>query len=147
MREPEANTGYLLRLAHAHLDRQVVAGVVAAGHAMRPAHSAVFVNIDDGGTRLTDLAERARVTPQAMAELVDDLVGRGYAERVPDPRDGRAKLIVLTDRGYEAVQAAHETVIGIEADLEALLGRTGLVRLRTALRRIAAAPPRDPPPD
>ena len=77
------------------------------------------------------------MTPQAMSELVEDLVERGYMERVPDPTDGRAKLIVLTDLGNVALQDAFDTIIGIEAELEALLGRTGLLRLRKALHAIA----------
>jgi DNA-binding MarR family transcriptional regulator len=138
MREPEVNTTYLLGQAHQALNRRISAGVVAAGHPIRPAHAAVFVNIDSEGTRLTTMAERARMTPQAMSELVDDLVRLGYVERRPDPHDRRAKLIALTDRGDDALQAGFDTIIGIEADLEVLLGRPGLARLRTALRRIAS---------
>jgi DNA-binding MarR family transcriptional regulator len=141
LREPEENTTYWLEQAATRLDRRVTVGVNAAGHEMRPAHSRVFGNIDAEGTRLTQLAERARMTPQAMGELVDDLVARGYLDRIPDPSDRRAKLIVLTDRGYEAVQAAFDTIMGIEAELEALLGRNGLLRLRRALHRIVESTP------
>jgi DNA-binding MarR family transcriptional regulator len=137
LREPEVNTTYLLGQAYLALNRRITAGVVAAGHAIRPAHAAVFVNVDREGTRLTTLADRARMTPQAMAELVDDLVRRGYLERTPDPSDRRAKLIALTDLGWDALQDGFDTIIGIEADLESLLGRAGLTRLRTAVRRIA----------
>ena len=45
------------------------------------------------GIRLTHLAERALMTPQAMSELVEHLVSHGYLERMPDPSDRRAKLI------------------------------------------------------
>ena len=137
MREPEVNTTFLLGQAYVGLNRLITEGVQAAGHPIRPSHGAVFVNIDSEGTRLTALAERARMTPQAMGELVDDLVARGYLERTPDPADRRAKLIALTDLGYDALQAAFDTIIGIESDLEDLLGRPGLTRLRTALRRLA----------
>jgi len=137
LREPEANTTYLVELAGARLEQRVTAGVVAAGHPIREAHSAVFVNIDRDGTRLTHLAERALMTPQAMSELVDHLVSHGYLERMPDPSDRRAKLIVLTDLGYEALQDAFETIIGIEADLEVLLGRDGLVQFRRVLSQVA----------
>jgi DNA-binding MarR family transcriptional regulator len=141
LREPEVNTTYLLGRAYIGLNQRITAGVIAAGHPVRQAHAAVFVNIDTEGTRLTTLAERARMTPQAMGELVDDLVARGYLARTPDPTDRRAKLIALTDVGYDALQDAFDTIIGIERDLEALLGHAGLVRLRTALRRIAEEPP------
>ncbi|MGR6964390.1 MarR family winged helix-turn-helix transcriptional regulator [Geodermatophilus sp. URMC 61] len=144
LREPETNTTYLAEQAAARLEARITAGVAAAGHPIRVAHSAVFVNIDRDGTRLTQLAERAQMTPQAMSELVDHLAAHGYLERVPDPSDRRAKLIVLTDLGCDALQAAFDTIIGIEAELEGLLGRDGLRHLRTALRRISELPPSAP---
>jgi DNA-binding MarR family transcriptional regulator len=144
LREPETNTTYLLERAAARLERRVTAGVTGAGHPIRAAHSAVFVNIDREGTRLTHLAERALMTPQAMGELVDYLATRGYLERVPDPDDRRAKLIVLTDRGYDALQAAFDTIIEIEGLLEEVLGSDELLRLRAALRKIAEIPPPAP---
>jgi DNA-binding MarR family transcriptional regulator len=140
LQPPEENTNHLLKEAHLALERRIQAGVNAAGHPVRPAHAAVFVNIDSEGTRLTDLAERALMTPQAMGELVDDLARRGYVERIPDPSDRRAKLIVLTDRGYDAVESAFATINGIEVALEAALGRTTLLRLRSALRRVVDLP-------
>jgi DNA-binding MarR family transcriptional regulator len=137
LREPEVNTTYLLGRAHKLLNQRIQESVAAAGHPIRPAHSAVFVNIDRAGSRLTHLAERATMTPQAMGELVDDLAGLGYVERVPDPADRRAKLIVLTDLGYQALQAAFDTILAIEAELLAELGAGGLTRLQRALRRLA----------
>ena len=136
-REPEENTTYLLGQALTVLQLEITRGVNEAGHEVRTAHSAVFGNIDHEGTRLTQLAERAGMTPQAMSELVDDLVARGYLARIPDPTDGRAKLIVLTDLGNVALQDAFDTIIGIEAELEALLGRPGLLRFRKVLHAIA----------
>ena len=55
------------------------------------------------------------MTPQAMSELVEHLVSHGYLERMPEPSDRRAKLIVLTDIGCEAIQDAFDTIIGFEA--------------------------------
>jgi DNA-binding MarR family transcriptional regulator len=140
LREPETNTTYLLGRAYAQLNRRILEGVIAEEHPIRAAHAAVFINIDRAGSRLTQLAERAAMTPQAMGELVDDLVERGYLERVPDPSDRRAKLIMLTDDGFDALQAAFDTILGIEAELQADLGPTGLARLQRALRRIADEP-------
>jgi DNA-binding MarR family transcriptional regulator len=74
-----------------------------------------------------------------MGELVDDLERRGYVRRRPDPEDRRAKLIVLTPRGLACVQAAFETIVGIEQSLEDLLGSRGLRALRRILQRILAA--------
>jgi hypothetical protein len=64
--EPVENTTALLGLAYSALGHQIVAGVVAASFPRRPAHSSVFAHIDLAGTRLTELAARANITPQAM---------------------------------------------------------------------------------
>lgn len=45
---------------------------------------------------------------------------------MPDASDRRAKLIVLRDLGYEALQDAFDTIIGTEADLEVLLSGSRL---------------------
>jgi DNA-binding MarR family transcriptional regulator len=98
----------------------------------------VFAHIDLDGTRLTDLANRANMTPQAMGELVDDLERLGYVRRVPDPRDRRAKLIVPTEFGYGCLQAAFDTITGIEQELADLIGPKKLAELRSTLSRIIA---------
>ena len=67
---------------------------------VREGHGCVFGFIDlEHGSRLTDLAERAGLTKQAVGEAVAELERKGYVERVPDPEDGRAKIIKLTQRG------------------------------------------------
>jgi DNA-binding MarR family transcriptional regulator len=119
----------------------IVEGVSRAGYPQRPAHSAVFANIDLGGTRLSDLAARANMTPQAMGELVDDLEGLGYVRRRPHPDDRRAKLVVLTPKGRRCVEAGMRIVGGIEARLGDELGTRRLADLRRAAERIIATWP------
>jgi DNA-binding MarR family transcriptional regulator len=138
LRQPEDNTSALLGQAWGVLGRRILDGVQAAGHPIRMAHSMVFVHMELEGIRLTELAGRAAMTPQAMGELVDDLERMGYVERIRDPSDGRAKLIVLTDKGFDNLQAAFDTIAGIEADLAKLLGRRRLTELRASLRTIIA---------
>jgi DNA-binding MarR family transcriptional regulator len=74
------------------------------------------------GSRLTELASLARMTLPAMSELVDDLQRLGIVERRPDPSDGRAKLICLTDAGWEAMRTARGVIAEIEADYAQLVG-------------------------
>ena len=92
LREPEDNTAALLGQAWDVLGKRILDGVQAAGHPIRMAHSMVFVHIDLDGIRLTQLAERASMTPQAMGELVDDLVQMGYVAAHPRSvgREGEA---------------------------------------------------------
>lgn len=126
--------------AYLRLGHRIVEGVNAAGFPQRPAHSGVMAHIDlDGGTRLTALAVRANITPQAVGELVDDLERLGYVVRRPDPDDRRAKRIVLTNRGHACVAAAVRTIAEVEADLVDLLGTEALAELHDSLMRIAGA--------
>ena len=134
---PPRNTTALLGLAYMSLGHRIVEGVNTAGFPQRPAHSAVMAHIDiDGGTRLSTIAARANITPQAVGELVDDLERLGYVVRQPDPDDRRAKRIVLTERGRESVAAALDTIASLEAELEDALGPDKVAELHDSLSRI-----------
>lgn len=134
--QPSPNTISLLGQAYSLLGFQIVEGVVAAGFPQKPKHSAVFAQIDANGSRLTDLARRANITPQAMGELVDELEDLGYVTRKADPSDRRAKLIVLTRRGRAAVDAGRGAVVGLERDITEILGERGHASLRKMLLKI-----------
>lgn len=105
---------------------------------VRRAHNAVFVNLPAEGARLTDLSDEADMSKQAMGELVDDLEAKGYVERIPDPTDGRAKLIVWAERGKSAHRATLEAFAEIEAELSAAAGAEAVGQLRAALLDIHA---------
>lgn len=99
-------------------DRLLAAGLEDA----RVPHTHVTAYIKAEGSRLTELAAQARMTLPAMSELVDDLQRLGIVERRPDPGDGRAKLICLTETGWEAMRTARRVITEIEADYAQLVG-------------------------
>jgi DNA-binding MarR family transcriptional regulator len=133
------NTVSMLGQTYSLLGFQIVEGVVGAGYPQKPKHSAVFAQISPDGSRLTTLAQRANKTPQAMGELVDELVDMGYVVRRPDPGDGRAKLIVLTKRGRDAVAAGIQAIEGIEEEVTEILGARGHRELRRLLSKLLDA--------
>ncbi len=97
--------------------------LIAAGlHDARVPHTHVTAYIKADGSRLTELAAQARMTLPAMSELVDDLQRLGIVERRPDPSDGRAKLICLTEAGWEAMRSGHAAIAEIEAGYAELVG-------------------------
>ena len=102
----------------------------------RTAHGTIGQHIADRGSRVTELAELAQVSKPTVVYLVNDLERLGYVERVPDPDDGRAKLIRLTERGARAQEAAREIVAHIEHDWSLVLGRRDFATLRELLRRL-----------
>jgi DNA-binding MarR family transcriptional regulator len=105
---------------------------------IRITHGCVFGNIDPEGTRLTDLAERAFMTKQSVGEVVSDLEQRGYAERVPDPSDGRAKIIRLTERGHAARAVGMQLIDDVEQEWADRFGADRVAALRDALEAITA---------
>jgi DNA-binding MarR family transcriptional regulator len=105
---------------------------------IRPGHGCVFGNIEPEGMRLTDLAERAFMTKQSVGEVVSDLEKRGYAERVPDPNDGRAKIIRLTERGREAQAVGLGLIDEVEQEWVERFGAERVAALREALEVITA---------
>lgn len=114
---PRLHVGQLLVQLTRLFQNELFAGLVAAGLTdARVPHTHVTAYIKADGSRLTELAAQARMTLSAMSELVDDLQRLGIVERRPDPRDGRAKLICLTDAGWAAMRAARGVIAGIEAD-------------------------------
>lgn len=91
------------------------------------------IDDDDEGSRLTVLAERARIAKQTATALVDRLATAGYVRRLRDPDDGRARLVRLTARGREIVTVARAEEERIDAEWRAHLGPEQMAGLRSAL--------------
>ncbi len=130
----ELNTGLLLFIPYRALEARVYDALVAAGYDdVTVAQSRIFQRVGPDGTRLTELAESARVTKQTAGFLVDQLERAGYVERVSDPSDARARLVRITARGREAGRHAAAVVAEVEAEWTAHLGVRRMQQLRSAL--------------
>jgi len=87
------------------------------------------------GTRTTELARKMDVSKQAVGQLVQQLETLGYVERGPDPDDGRARRVLLTERGLEVVLAGLAVYEDLERELAEELGSEGLDAFKDASRR------------
>jgi DNA-binding MarR family transcriptional regulator len=105
---------------------------------IRPTHGCVFRFVQGEGLRLTDIAERANMTKQSVGEVVDDLVERGYAKRIPDPDDRRAKLICLTEKGERAQAHGRRLFDKVEKRWAQRYGAERIAGLRGLMEEIAA---------
>ena len=115
----------------------MLSAVAAAGFDdVTAAQARVFARIDPDGTRVTDLAERALITKQTAGFLVDQLERAGYVRRVPDPRDARARLVQVANRGRAAVEVARQAEAKVEAEWTAHLGEEATAQLRQTLARL-----------
>jgi DNA-binding MarR family transcriptional regulator len=139
-RQRPANIAVLMREAFVAVNDLVPSRLAERGHAaVRPAHGAVFQYLDDTGTTVSVLAERAQMTKQAMSELVAYLQEHGYVVRVPDPDDRRAKLVLPTARGREVVAIAQELAAEVEMQVNGILGDDRAGALRDDLEAIRQA--------
>jgi DNA-binding MarR family transcriptional regulator len=133
------NLGNLLRDPAFFINERLLERVAAAGFSdIRIAHTAVFQHVLDAGSRITELAERAQLTKPTVVYLVNDLEAMGYVERIPDPDDGRAKLVRLTARGHTARTTGRAAIAEIETEWRAALGEQRLAQLRQLLLELRA---------
>jgi DNA-binding MarR family transcriptional regulator len=137
----ESDLSRQLLESHRALASELVAGLAERGYDdLRPGHAAVFLHVDRrSGTRLTELARRARMTKQGMMLVVDDLESRGYVRRAPDPDDSRAKVVKLTAHGRRAAGETRRTVQAIETRTRRTLGERRYEALREALDAIVSS--------
>ncbi|KRB46317.1 MarR family winged helix-turn-helix transcriptional regulator [Terrabacter sp. Root181] len=130
----EPFVGLLMFIASRDVETRVVAAMRRAGiDDITLAQARVAARIGPHGTRLTDLAEQAQVTKQTATAIVDRLEHAGYVERVPDPTDGRARLVRLTGKAEALLPIARAEERRIEQEWERHLGPRRMRELRDAL--------------
>ena len=113
----QPNLGILLFVAYRALEQRAHEAVLEAGITdITLAQARIAARIGPHGTRVSDLAEQARVTKQSAGFLVDQLAAAGYVERVPDPADRRARLVRLTARAQRVVKTANAEVERVLAE-------------------------------
>ncbi|MEU9917553.1 MarR family winged helix-turn-helix transcriptional regulator [Streptomyces sp. NPDC051001] len=127
----------VLLAAAGELTHRINDGVVARGFEARPMYGFAFTRLAPDGATVTDLAVHLGVTKQAASQLVEDLVRKGYVERRPHPDDARARLVVLTERGWACTRAAEEAAAEAVGAWVELLGEGEVRALRDQLARIA----------
>ena len=133
----ELNLGLLCYIAARAMETHVFEALAAAGFDdITTAQGRLFARVGPKGTRVTDLAEQARITKQTAGFLVDQLERAGYVRRVPDPADARARLVQIAPRGEAAVAAARDAEAEVEAEWTRHLGKQGTSQLRRALTRL-----------
>jgi DNA-binding MarR family transcriptional regulator len=97
------------------------------------AHTAVLPHIDLAGTRLTEIARRMRISKQAVNQTVAELERVGMVKRVPDPTDGRARLVRFTARGRRELLAGLDILGELQRDVAAAIGAKRMQRLHDDL--------------
>lgn len=133
----EQHPAVLMFVAHRYAERRIFEAVHAAGFDdITLAQARVAARVGEDGTRLTELAEQAQVTKQSAGFLVDQLEAAGYVERVPDPRDARARLVRMSGRGRAVVERARVEEEAIATEWRGHLGAAAYDDLMAALTKL-----------
>lgn len=132
----DQNTGLLLFYPYRAMEARVLARVREAGYEVTAAQGRIFARIGPSGTRLSDLATQAQVTKATAGFIVDQLQRSGLVARVPDPDDGRARLVIITDKGQNAARLAADEVAAVEEEWTAHVGARRMRQLQQTLSRL-----------
>ena len=95
---------------------------LAARDMVGAAHIHITRHLSLAGERITDLAEKAGMTKQAMADLVTQCEAWGLVTREIDPHDARARHVRFTETGLVWLQAFHDAVSQAEAEFREAVG-------------------------
>jgi len=95
---------------------------LAARAQVSAAHIHITRHLARVGSRLTDLAERAGMSKQAMGALVDQCEAWGLVTRAADPLDARARQVQFTADGLAWLEAFRRAVVQAEAEFRAAVG-------------------------
>jgi DNA-binding MarR family transcriptional regulator len=144
MKKPRVS--YLLRVLHREYTLSVETALAEAGFDdLRPGDAKVFPFVPSEGIQVRELALRAGVRKQTMAQSVDQLEASGYLQRRPNPQDGRSRLIFLTERGAAARPVAANAGDHVEQRWAQLTSPEELEQLRgllhSLLKRLGDADP------
>ncbi|GAA2608055.1 MarR family winged helix-turn-helix transcriptional regulator [Paractinoplanes durhamensis] len=90
------------RAASERLSRGVHPGLDASAYGLL-----VYLR-DDGPRRPSDVAEHLGVGKATITRQLKPLEALGLIERLPDPGDGRAHLVALTDDGRQRMKQVRE---------------------------------------
>lgn len=133
------NAGRILGDALMRFEGRVLALLARAGYTeTRLSHVNLTRHLDLEGTRITELARRARMTNAAMTELVDQCERLGLVLREADPSDGRVRRVCFTEAGRQWLQAFGRALRQAERELQREIGADAAALLYGPLAAYAA---------
>jgi DNA-binding MarR family transcriptional regulator len=132
--------GILLGLAFQSFSDELRADLARRGFTdLGKSYGLVFRALADEALHLNELAHYLGITAQGASKLIDEMAERGYVERVPDPKDGRAKRLELAPRGRSVLAHARRFHRSYERQLRERLGPRLAGDVRSALEGMLGA--------
>jgi DNA-binding MarR family transcriptional regulator len=134
----ELSNPTLMRAARGAYAGSIRAQLHAVGIEDLPRNGAfILAGIDATGGPRQDLPYDLGVTKQAVSQLIDVLVNRGYLERGEDPQDRRRITLELTARGIQAVDAVYRGVEAVDVQLQERVSPEQIEAMRVVLHTLA----------
>lgn len=128
------NTGRLLLMGVINWQDVLVRGLQERGfREFRASHMNVLRHVDLGGTRITEIADRSRLSKQAVGQLVASCEAQNLVRTISDATDRRAKIVIFTDLGTAVIDAERDVMARMDAELNIVLGVKGFAALRRSL--------------
>jgi DNA-binding MarR family transcriptional regulator len=132
--------GILLVLAYQEFVTELRAELAAQGFDDQGRSDGYVLRaLDAAAMTVSELAERLEISKQGAGQIVEDMERRGYVERRPDPRDGRARLLYLSAHGQAALASARRFHQRFEKRLVKEHGAEAVANLRALLTAVAGA--------
>jgi DNA-binding MarR family transcriptional regulator len=128
--------GSLLRLPHDAVMARMLATLRGRGFDLTPTELGVFLYPGPDGRRPIDLARQCNMTRQAMNYVLAGLERRGYIKRNAET-SAAARVVRLTDTGWDIVVQIRDCVAAIEQEWASHLGVQRFIALRETLRELA----------
>ncbi len=128
----------LMRAARGTYARSIRAELHAIGVDDLPRNGVfILTGIDTTGGLRPEMWAELGVTKQAVSQLIDTLVSRGYLERSTDPQDRRRISLELTERGQQVVDAATRGVEDVDEQLADRLSAEEIQAMSSGLAALA----------
>ena len=131
----------VLQLMARNVEVPLALSNLAARDQVSAAHIHITRHLSLGGDRVTDLAQRAGMSKQAMADLVDQCSAWGLVTRSADLLDARARRVCFTPTGLAWLQAFRDAVRQAEAEFRAEVGDDVAVVVAIGLEAYASGSP------
>ncbi len=88
--------------------RELLAAVMATSPLRADEYAVYSVVFEDEAVSPTSMATQLSMPLTTVVDAIRTMERRGHARRIPNPRDGRSYLIVLTGDGQRAHADAHD---------------------------------------
>lgn len=118
--------------------RREIAALGARFPGLRASHFRLLSLIPDEGARISDLAEEALMSKQALGQFARYLEGLGYVTINADQVDRRAKIVTKSRLGRDAERAGLAVVAQVEETWREQIGSRRYSELRRTLEELGA---------